>query len=1259
MAASEQAGAQEQRDSDAPRSDERPEQERGATTTGVAAVPAAADAVTRTAPPSASSIGARQVRAKTIVGPASDPSEREADQVAGRVLRMAAPEQNRPTAIDPSVADATSAGPGAPTSVTPERPPPGSGPPVRRATPAAGATPGAVASPPTASASPAGTAPPPATAAGPPAGGAQAGSAATAPAARTATPAPTGAAPGPAPAGATTTALRRQSAGTHDADGGTAVPPQTERYLEESRGTGSPLADEARRYFEARFSTDFGSVRVHDDERADKAARSIGAIAFTKGNDIWFSAGSYDPVTDQGRPLLAHELAHVAQQNIGIGRLAGEPGMTGGRPARAEPAADGPVRRAAGKAAKGTETKFAKEDDPKGTIDTESSTLKFETLPVPSFKSQGKFALPPLTWTTTSRTNDQRSIWLSDPKLRANAEAGVKKRVAALKLGKPPYYLQGHATKSKSNFPYVGDAKDIGEAIVIPFWDKDRNFKQFQVDHMKELQLGGPNTIGNMWLLEQHANLSSGATIMNNIEAQVKEFLKAARPILAKPPSYERVRTGYTVTFDKLVPGKGAPPKQSDSFDYGDIGGDEHTAGLEPHTGPEADIIGSPKQLVIYERPGGGRVRRLPLTGKTANPGNWGKKGLYNIKSVSWDVDGASPEKGEVGTISGTVFEDGKWVRGAKLEVPILGMPSVKWGGYVDPKAIAAMRRSVLDSPVASPIEFPNLELDLEKGLVGRGVIPTPSIKLLERVQIAVLLGDRGPELEASIAAEQLNLPGPFKVSGGGLSLRAGASGLSIEGKVEFEIERLAHGWIGATGAAGEGVELAGALDFDTQMFTTAHLALSYRNGHLGVEGELAVGEGKIAGIKSASAKVTLDDERVAATGSFAPSIKGLEHGELGFRYDPATGSEITGKIDIGAGIPGVQGGILQGRIAQRSTGGYSLAGDVTIKPSIPGVASEIHGHYEDGAFLAEADLAYRRGMLDGSLHLGVTNQVPAADGKPAGPPTDHLTIFGSGEMTARLAPWLYGKVGLQLHPDGRMAVTGEVGLPDNLEVFPEHKISKNIFSIDVDIPIVGVSIFGQHIGIFATIGGGLDASAAIGPGQLRGALKVDYDPERESDTRVEGHASFRVPASAGLRLFVHGGIGAGIPVVSADAKLEVSGELGLDGAAEAGADIAWTPARGIVLDAHGQIYVEPSFRFSVKGFVEVTADTLVHTFHLYYHEWKLADFEYGSNLRFGVDFPIHYEEGRPFNISLADVNFTYPNVNATDVLTGLIDKIV
>jgi len=55
-------------------------------------------------------------------------------------------------------------------------------------------------------------------------------------------------------------------------------------------------------------------VRVHTDPQADKSARSVNALAYTVGSDVVFAGDRYAPHTVAGKRLLAHELAHVAQQ---------------------------------------------------------------------------------------------------------------------------------------------------------------------------------------------------------------------------------------------------------------------------------------------------------------------------------------------------------------------------------------------------------------------------------------------------------------------------------------------------------------------------------------------------------------------------------------------------------------------------------------------------------------------------------------------------------------------------------------------------------------------------------------------------------------------------------------------------------------------------------------------------------------------------------------------------------------------------------
>jgi hypothetical protein len=86
---------------------------------------------------------------------------------------------------------------------------------------------------------------------------------------------------------------------------------------------GRPLDATVRQMMEAAFGQQFADVRIHVGAEAD----SIGAVAFTHGSNIYFAPGQYDPSTQRGRQVLAHELAHVVQQRSGRVRNAFGPGV--------------------------------------------------------------------------------------------------------------------------------------------------------------------------------------------------------------------------------------------------------------------------------------------------------------------------------------------------------------------------------------------------------------------------------------------------------------------------------------------------------------------------------------------------------------------------------------------------------------------------------------------------------------------------------------------------------------------------------------------------------------------------------------------------------------------------------------------------------------------------------------------------------------------------------------------------------------------
>ncbi len=91
-----------------------------------------------------------------------------------------------------------------------------------------------------------------------------------------------------------------------------AAPPIVHEVL---AAPGQPLDLATRGFMEPRFGHDFSRVRVHADSGAAGSAESIHARAYTVGHHVVFGAGKYRPGTADGRRLLAHELAHVAQQD--------------------------------------------------------------------------------------------------------------------------------------------------------------------------------------------------------------------------------------------------------------------------------------------------------------------------------------------------------------------------------------------------------------------------------------------------------------------------------------------------------------------------------------------------------------------------------------------------------------------------------------------------------------------------------------------------------------------------------------------------------------------------------------------------------------------------------------------------------------------------------------------------------------------------------------------------------------------------------
>ena len=61
----------------------------------------------------------------------------------------------------------------------------------------------------------------------------------------------------------------------------------------------------------------FDDVALHTNTGASRIAESVGARAVTRGRDVYFASGRYQPGTPAGARLLAHELVHTRQAQAG------------------------------------------------------------------------------------------------------------------------------------------------------------------------------------------------------------------------------------------------------------------------------------------------------------------------------------------------------------------------------------------------------------------------------------------------------------------------------------------------------------------------------------------------------------------------------------------------------------------------------------------------------------------------------------------------------------------------------------------------------------------------------------------------------------------------------------------------------------------------------------------------------------------------------------------------------------------------------
>lgn len=1011
------------------------------------------------------------------------------------------------------------------------------------------------------------------------------------------------------------------------------VSEEIEQQITSLRGQGAQLPEDVRTEMEAQFSHDFSSVCIHNDSAADALCKQLSARAFTVGSDIFFASGEYAPATQEGKRLLAHELTHVVQQGQGVTRKI----MRDVNTETDYEGTDGKASSAGG-----------------GRI--EINQIHFPNVAEKATKTGS--ADVTIRKGSVARDTNQVVVWSQLTRDGAGVSASLDQKVStAWRSGSdtnPVYFLK---LGMSGNSYIVGTRTQIRDRVIRPYWTPEGQTKMFDVDHKKEFQLGGHDTDDNLWLLESSTNRSCGSVINSRINAGIQGILNHWTS--SAKPTAEVARDNYTVVLKQIL--WDLPVGDTTHYQVDDIGNSALQMGpVMPMSRAQVQAAGldpGPGKFVVFNNSTGGLARVIDIP---STPGE-----SFPFTDANF-IKGFQPSTATIGSddqnfirISGVLWANNRalYGNGIPVQFSITKMESLPQAGYLNVTQAESQIREIFGQDIQatglSPLQLTNVGFNDagEPDISGKVIT---DVSFLRGADIGFFIRGNNLGIEKTFLGPELNTPAPFTIEQSSLTVSLSTQrGLAADGNVLFKIDRVGQGSITASVGTGESFSLAGDFAFDERIFgqgTNAKLRLGYSEGLWSMGGEITIPRGKVPGIETAT--ITVDYSEAAgfsARGNATLNVPGVESGTIEISHTEAEGFVIGGAFSLRQGN-GIRSGSVNARVQEKPDGtGYAVTAHGEAQPDIPGINSNLIVDYNDGAFTAEVNADYSRGMLSGRVNAGVTNRSVAEDGSLSATAAENnpLIVYGGGQLTLQIAPWLQGTAGVRFAPNGEVTVTGEIGLPSQLEIFARKEINKSIFNIAIQAPIFP--------GIVAEVGGGLSATAGIGPGvidQLR--LGITYNPAHEDQTRITGDAHLNIPANAGLRLSVRAGIGLGITGASATGGLDIGGTLGIDGAAEAGVHVEWTPATGLDIQAQVAVHAQPSFTFDIGGYVSVRA----LGFSVYDNRWQFASYTFGSDYRFGIRLPIHYREGEPFDISLDDVEFEVPDIDTNQLLRGLIARI-
>ena len=359
----------------------------------------------------------------------------------------------------------------------------------------------------------------------------------------------------------------------------------------------------------------------------------------------------------------------------------------------------------------------------------------------------------------------------------------------------------------------------------------------------------------------------------------------------------------------------------------------------------------------------------------------------------------------------------------------------------------------------------------------------------------------------------------------------------------------------------------------------------------------LPVESGNISGSLDESANVSF-------SGTVAITLASVGRGEFSADYENGSTS-ITANVEL-TDLPGLESANV---LITLTDGELEGEADIGVdSETLPGIGAQLHVTYRGGLWSAEqqVDFSVDDGRLHGTVTLGLSQE---EDGG--------LNVHGGGDVTAEIAPNLEGTLALNINPDGTVDTSGEIRVPEPIELFPEKRLERELFSHSQNIPLWAILV--------AVIRIRAGMRAGIGPGQLRNiSVAGEYTIGAEELPSFSVTGELYIPAFA--EAYLHRcGLGLDVALGSLTGGIEGMATAGIYGAISVIPELAYENG-DYMINGTATLAGAAKFKLGLNAWAEIEALWVT----VWEKEWELAEWVWNLGPTLALQARLSYNFSNP-----------------------------